>query len=357
VAVNMSARKIRVLIVEDSPTMQQMLVRILAKDPGIEVVGVAGDGREAIDLLPLQKPDLVTVDVNMPKMDGFEVTRRIMETQPVPVVIVSASWAPQEVATTFTALEAGALAVVSKPRGFGHPEHDQEARKLLETVKAMAEVKVVKRWSRARRVEPVSVAPPVKEAKVPAAGVQLVAIGASTGGPIALQTILAGLPKPFPVPILVVQHIAVGFLEGLMEWLGGTTGLQVCIAEHGQSVLPNHVYLAPDDIHMGVNKRSQVVLSRTDANDGLRPSVAHLFASVTDSFGDRAAGVLLTGMGRDGAAGLKRMHDAGALTIAQDQESSIVFGMPGEAVRLGATDYVLNPEKIAALLASVVRST
>jgi two-component system chemotaxis response regulator CheB len=352
----MSHAKIKVMIVEDSPTVQRLLAGILGGDPAIEVAAVAGGGEQAIALLaasrPADRPQVVTVDINMPGMNGFETTRRIMESHPLPVVIVSASWQPDEVATTFRALEAGALAVVGKPRGPGHPESEQDARKLLETVKAMSEVKVVKRWSRLRSSP--GPATPVAPA-TPGVDLRLVAIGASTGGPAVLQTILAALPKSFPVPIVIVQHIAAGFLQGMVDWLAQTTGLPVHVATQGEPLLPGHAYLAPDGVHLGVSAAGTAVLSAAEPDDGLRPSVAHLFASVAHAYGPAAAGVLLTGMGRDGAAELKRLRQRGALTIVQDRDSSVVFGMPGEAVQLGAAAHVLSPEKIAALLASAVR--
>ncbi|MBV8780811.1 MAG: chemotaxis-specific protein-glutamate methyltransferase CheB [Phycisphaerae bacterium] len=354
----MSDGKIKVLIVEDSAVMRQMLAHVLQADPQLQVIGAASDGAEALELLRQRTPDVITMDINMPRMDGFEVTRRIMETQPIPVVIVSASWKHDEVKTTFNAVEAGAVAVVGKPHGLGHPQHDEEARSLVQTVKAMSEVKLVRRWSRAPRSTPAATpaAPPPVPSSTNASEILLVAIGASTGGPLVLQTLLAGLPPRFPVPILIVQHIAVGFLEGMVDWLRQSTGRAVFIGTHGQIAEPGIVYLAPDRKHMGVASDRRIVLTPGDASDVLCPSVAHLFAATARAFGPAAAGVLLTGMGRDGAEELLTMRQQGALTIAQDEESSVVFGMPGEAVKLGAARYVLPPERIAALLATTITS-
>ena len=178
---------------------------------------------------------------------------------------------------------------------------------------------------------------------------RLIAIGASTGGPLVLQTILARLPRTLPVPVLIVQHIAAGFLQGMADWLRTTTGFPTQIAAAGQTPLPGHAYLAPDGFHMVVTGTGRIGLDAA-GDEILRPSVARLFASVAEVFGSRAAGVLLTGMGKDGADELGRMRSRGALTIAQSRQSSIVFGMPGEAVRIGAAAHVLNPEDIAALL-------
>jgi two-component system chemotaxis response regulator CheB len=185
-------------------------------------------------------------------------------------------------------------------------------------------------------------------------GIAAVGIGASTGGPLVLQTILTGLPKDFSVPLLIVQHIAQGFLPGLVDWLNQTTGVKVHIAAHGTAILPGHAYLAPDGLHMGLSGRGHIALSGAEAEGGLRPSVAHLFRSLTRCCGTDAVGVLLTGMGKDGAEELKRMKDIGAVTIAQDRASSVVHGMPGEAIALGAATFVLPAQQIASALVALV---
>lgn len=345
--------RIRVLIVEDSLAKREALAQILRSDPAVEVAGMAADGLEAMQLLSRVKADIVTVGVSTPRMCGFEMTRRIMESgRPVPVVLISASGEPDEAATTCRAIEAGAVAVICTPHGPGHVEREAGARKLLQTIKAMSEVKVVRRWMRpvASEIPP---APPERRPGVSRLKVRLIAIGASTGGPVMLQTILSKLPPECDAPILIVQHIAVGFLRGLSEWLATTTGFPVHVAVDDAVALPGHAYLAPDGLHMGIRSDGQIVLEQAEADEKLRPSVAHLFNSVAMTFGPNAAGVLLSGMGRDGADELKLMQQRGALTIAQDRSSCVVFGMPGEAIRLGAASYVLNPDKIATLLASV----
>ena len=181
----------------------------------------------------------------------------------------------------------------------------------------------------------------------------MVAIGTSTGGPPVLQPILAGLPKNFPIPVLIVQHIAAGFLPGLVDWLNQTTGFPTHIAAQGESLLAGHTYLAPDGYHMGLGGFGQIVLSKQQPENGLRPSVSYLFRSVAAVCGANAIGVLLTGMGRDGAEELKFLKELGAVTIAQDEESSVVHGMPGEAIKMGAASHVLAPDKIPALLAAL----
>lgn len=341
---------IKVLVVEDSLVVREFLVAILGSDPGIQVVGVARDGEEALDAVRRTRPDVVTMDIHMPRLNGLEATRRIMETDPTPIVIVSGSDNAQEVVTTFDAMEAGALAVLRRPSGPGHPEHDATARELVQTVKLMAEVKVVRRWPRRKSGEPV---PRAADMAQEPGKLRIVAIGASTGGPPVLQTILAALPKHFPAPVVIVQHMAAGFSRGFMEWLAQTSALPVQLATHGELLLPGHVYLAPDEVQMKVLRGERVALTTDEPENGLRPSVSYLFRSVAEVYGRDAIAGLLTGMGRDGAQELRLLKDKGAVTFAQDKQSSVVHGMPGEAIRLDAAMLVLPPEKIAPVLFSL----
>jgi two-component system chemotaxis response regulator CheB len=345
---------IKVLVVEDSPVVREFLVHILNSDPEIHAIGTAQNGQEAIEAVKNKKPDIITMDIHMPEMDGYEATRRIMETHPVPIVIVSGSTSVGEVATTFRAMEAGALAVIARPKGIGHPDYETTAKELIQIVKLMSEVKVVRRWPRSKKEAPLPTLQGEVGKSLPA--IQVVAIGASTGGPTALQTILSGLPRDLPVPVLIVQHISAGFVEGFAHWLGQSSGFPVHIASEGEYLLPGHAYIAPEGFHMMVKTHNRITLSRAEPNNGLRPSVSYLFNSVAQVFGQNAIGILLTGMGKDGAQELKLMKDKGATTIAQDEASSVVHGMPGEAIRVSAVTYVLPPERIAALLAGLVKA-
>ena len=343
-------RKITVLVVDDSGVSRDLLAHILLAEPGLEICGYACNGVEAFALVAEKNPDVVTMDIHMPGLDGFETTRQIMETQPRPIVIVSASFDAKDVAKMFRALEAGAVAAVEKPPGPSHPAHAVLARRFVETVKAMSEVRVVRRWPRARSEarRPVPAPPPPSLAKD--GPPRLIAIGASTGGPPALRLLLAGLPKPCPVPVLIVQHISAGFIHGLAEWLTTMTGMPVRLARHGELAEAGTALLAPDGCQMGIGADGRIRCVPEPAEHGLRPAVAFLFRAVARNYGARSAGVLLTGMGRDGAEELKMMRDAGAVTFAQDQESSIIHGMPGEAIRLGAATHIAAPERLAALL-------
>ena len=349
----MTNQKINVLVVDDSRVARALLVHLLESDPQIHVIGAVDDGQAALDFLKGNKPDVVLMDIHMPRLDGFEATRRIMETEPVPIIICTATTDPKEVATTFRLMEVGAVACVEKPVAREHPEFEQRVANLLQTIKLMSEVKVVRRWPRLRSTPPVPPAAFPVELKPAPARVTLVGVGASTGGPPALQTILSSLPKDFPGSILIVQHIARGFLPGLAEWLNQTTGLQVHVASHGTCPLPGHAYLAPDDFHMGVSASGRILLTREEPESGLRPAVSYLFRSLAEVCGPNALGVLLTGMGKDGAAELKLMKDRGATTIAQDRESSVVHGMPAEAIELGGATHVLPADKIADALVTL----
>jgi two-component system, chemotaxis family, protein-glutamate methylesterase/glutaminase len=340
--------KIKVLIVEDSSVVQMLLVHLLNSDPRIQVIGTATNGRDALQFLTQSSPDVILMDIDMPEMDGFEATRRIMETRPVPIIICSGSRGAPESRATHRLIEAGALACVQKPFRTEGNEFETTVAHLLQTIKLMAEVKVVRRWA-PREVPTVQATalPPSDRARTK---VDLIGIGASTGGPPVLQTILLGLPKDIPVPLLVVQHISPGFLGGLVDWLDQTTGFKVHAAAHGTETLPGHVYLAPDGCHMAIRAGRCIALNKQEPENNLRPSIAHLFRSLVDVCGASAAGVLLTGMGRDGADELKRMKDRGAVTIVQDRDTSVVHGMPGEAIALGAATYVLPADRIAPAL-------
>lgn len=343
---------IDVLVVDDSKVAQLLLSDILHADPLIRVIGTAADGQAALDFLKQRRPHVILMDIHMPRMDGFEATRRIMETQPVPIVACTATTKVDEAATAFRVMEAGALTCVEKPPGRHHPNFEELAANIRQTVKVMSEVKVVRRWARARLAPAGSAAR--REPVGPPGAIRIVGIGASTGGPQVVQQILAALPKGFPAPILIVQHIAHGFLPGLCDWLNQTTGFCVQIGAYGVAPLAGHVYLAPDDFHMGMSSNGRMVLTREDPESHLRPAVSYLFRSLADAYGASAIGVLLTGMGRDGASELKLMKERGAITIAQDAETSVVHGMPGEAIRLGGATHVLQSDRIADVLVSVV---
>lgn len=344
---------IKVLIVEDSPVVQELLVYTLSIDPVFNIVGIAANGEEAIELVNKTHPDVIAMDWQMPKLDGKQATRIIMETNPTPIVIVTGSIAAKDVAITFSLIEAGALAIVKKPPAINHPTYEKDARELISKLKLMAEVKVVKRTTYISKYnEPIK--PIISKSFEYKTDIKLIVIGASTGGPLVLQRIIAGLPTDFPVPILIVQHISEGFVEGFVNWLTNTTKFPLHIPVHGERPLPGHCYIAPDGYHMGVENGPRIVLSNHAPENGLRPSVSFLFRTAANIFESAAIGVILTGMGRDGAEELKLMRDKGAITFAQNKESSVVHGMPGEAIKLNAAAYILSPEEILTTFTSLV---
>jgi two-component system chemotaxis response regulator CheB len=370
-------KKIRVLVVEDSPTIRRYLVDVLAASPDFEVVGEAGDGQQATRLCESLRPDVVTMDIMLPVMSGVAATEYIMAWCPTPITIVSASVNRGEALQTYAALAAGAVDVIDKPSGSESRETWEAS--FLSRVRMVSRIKVIThprgRWNAAGRSpgtapghaaklpgspweqlprEPaVSVLPPT------AGPVRAIAIGASTGGPAAVSEILQALPADFPIPILLVIHVSDQFAFALAEWLNTQSKIPVRFAEDGQ-LLPSlgqpGVLIAPGGSHM-VLAGGKIRLVKGPERHSCRPSVDELFESVASQLAPGSVCVLLTGMGRDGAAGLLKAREAGCLTIAQDEATSVVFGMPGEAIRLRAADAILSLQQIAPALLSLVANS
>lgn len=354
---------IRVLVVEDSLTVRMRIVEVLAADPDLLVVGEASDGQQAIDLCERLRPDVITLDMMLPVMNGLAVTEHIMAFCPTPIVIVSSSMNRGELSRTYDALAAGAVEVLDKPSG-DEPD-DAWERRLVSLLKLVSRIKVVTH-PRARlglrrqtpgteRVEPSALAELVPAAPGPARaepGYRLVAIGTSTGGPNALVDVLGRLPSTFPLPILLVIHIGRPFAAGFVEWLAGQSPLAVSAAVDG-APLPRRgegrVVMAPPDVHLVV-RRGLLRLTSDPERHSCRPSVDVLFESIAQELGSSAIACLLTGMGRDGAEGLRAVQQAGGMTIAQNERSSVVFGMPREAIQLGAANRVLALDEIGVAL-------
>lgn len=347
---------IRVLIVDDMQTIRLQLRLILESDPEIRVTDAVGSGEEAVAFCRKSLPDIITMDINMPGMGGYEAIRQIMSDTPCPIVVITAIESQFLMDVSFKALALGALTVLPKLRGFSLD--DAEAKSLIQQIKMMAGVKVVRRSlggesppaTIAKRVAQPGVPPKDPVSSRPQKPAQLVAIGLSTGGPPALQAILSGLPPSFPLPIVVVQHISPGFMLGLAAWLSNATPFRCKVGELGETIKPGTVYLAPDNVHLTFKGNSNLWHDRSEPVDGHRPSATVLFESVAQNFGAQAIGLLLTGMGRDGAHGLKAMYEAGAYTIAQDEASSLIFSMPKAAIELNAVKEVLGLNQIATRL-------
>lgn len=357
--------KIGVLVVEDSLVTRRFLTDLIEGEPDMHVVGEASDGKEALYQLKDLKPDVISMDISMPAMDGLEATRHIMSEHPTPIVVVSATLQKQDVDLAFEALQAGALAAVEKPPGTAHQDFNEKRDEMITTLRLMARVKVVRRRpSKSIRqgqtaakpaVSPPSrpapsrskpITPPQTKQKRP----EVIAIGSSAGGPAALAQVLGGLPKNFTVPILIVQHLANDFLPGLARWLDQTSDLEVQLAHEGDKLRPGVVYLAPGHAHMTIDLNHRINMVRARGPHRHQPSATVLLESIARVYGEAAIGIVLTGMGDDGAAGLRAMYDAGAQTLAQDEQSCVVFGMPAAAIECGAARYIVPLSRMAAAI-------
>ncbi|HEY5277756.1 MAG TPA: chemotaxis-specific protein-glutamate methyltransferase CheB [Coriobacteriia bacterium] len=365
--------KTRVLVVEDSLTVRKRMLEVLAADPDIEIVGEADDGKRGIELCQHLRPDVVTLDMMLPVMSGLAATEFIMAYCPTPILIVSASTNRAELFKTYEALAAGALDVLDKP--LGNEPDDAWEQKLVSTVKLISRIKVITHprarlgpmGQRPGGPVPIGAAPrgtalaaPVTERQAlqQEGHLRAVAIGVSTGGPAALIEILRGLPHSFPLPILLVIHIGKLFAPAFAEWLDGQSPFRVAYAADGDPLPPVgglSVLMASPDSHL-VLRQGKLRLTQDPERYSCRPSVDVLFESLAQELGADCAACLLTGMGRDGAEGLLAIRRAGGRTIAQDEATSVVFGMPREAILLGAAEQVLSLEKIAPALGALARS-
>jgi len=354
----MNDKKIKVLIVEDSIVAQKLLKILVLSDERFLLVAVAENGKQAIEYVRKFSPDVISMDIQMPVMDGIEATRYIMQNNPVPIVIVSGFYHETEVDMAMKVLEAGAVTIIARPDGPSYPKSIQSAQKYLNTLRIMSQIKVVR-----RKKQNVTIPAPAKAfltntdltKPIQNQKYQVLAIGASAGGPPALSTILAGLPADFALPVLVVQHIDSIFAEGFASWLNSFSKLPVSLAVDKEKILPGHVYIPPGDFHLTVED-GKIQLYKDPTTKGLCPSVDVLFKSVCKNYGKNAIAVILSGMGKDGAAELKNLFDSGAFTIAQTENSCLVFGMPGEAVKLGAAFKVLSPENITSEIINLTKS-
>lgn len=373
---------IRVLVADDSRAFRAILRTILGRSPEIEVVGEAQDGHEAVSQVLALRPDVVTMDVRMPGKDGLQALEEIMRRRPTPVVVVSAEAGPEKQEVSFRALELGAVEVLAKPRADVRGRFEREAEEIRMAVRAVAGLKLVTRHKRNPRAAAAGAAaatatqvapPPDAERTVTGSWVlkresasgpplqplppnapRVLGIAASTGGPAALARIIHELPPGYPIPILVVQHIAEGFEGGLVHWLAGETPLAVKLAEDGEPLRGGTVYVAPSGSHLGA-AGNVVQLLKGEPVRGFRPSGTVLFRSLAHEFGRSAAGLILSGMGDDGAEGLKLLRDRGAWTGAQGPQSCVVYGMPRVAAEKGGVAVTLELEEIPGALVKLSR--
>jgi two-component system chemotaxis response regulator CheB len=341
-----------VLLVDDSLIALTILTRMLSTSPEIEVVGKARSGREALELIPRLQPAVICTDLHMPDMDGLELTKQVMARFPRPILVVSAAVQPEDTQNVFQLLEAGAIDILPKPRGGLTAAAPEVAQELVRKIKLISGVVALTRRQRTRPELGLRQNGPSSPPRP-----RIVAIGASTGGPQALRTILAQLPADFPAPILCVQHISDGFLGGLVDWLANSCSMSMKIAQVGEQPTAGTIYFPQEGAHLEIDAAGKLQCSHKAPIDGHRPSVTATFKSVADYCGDGAIGILLTGMGSDGAQGMQEIFAAGGITIAQNEETSVVFGMPKQAIVLGAVKYVLPLHKIPFLLPELLAPT
>ena len=342
-------KHVRVVIADDSLVAREMISQILSSDPAIEVVGQAKDGLEAVDMVARLRPDLVTMDIHMPKLGGLQAIERIMAYTPTPILVVSSSVHAVGVGGAFDALALGALEVIKKPEPSDWADLQRIGRDFIRKVKVLASVRVITHIRGRREQRETEVARTLGRSMHRG----IVAIGSSTGGPSALLSVLGRLPADLKVPVLVAQHIADGFVPGLATWLNAGCKITVALAEEGVRPRPGVAYLANTGSNMVVE--SGALAFQPPARGQLYvPSADTLFDSVAVAYRERSVGVLLTGMGADGAHGLLRLHEYGAATIVQDEDTCTVFGMPKAAIDLGAADAILPVNDIGAAIVAAV---
>jgi len=335
------ADKIQVLVVNDSTFMCMAIKAILEDDPQIEVIGLAKDGKEGVEKAFQLKPNVVVMDLEMPIMSGFEAIEKIMEENPLPIIVVSS----MDIPVIIKALGVGAMGFVAIKLGV-----EENAADLIEKVKIASRVRPLRRI----KIRPFVKTPQMKEKE--AAPYKIVAIGISTGGPQALQMLLSKLPGNLPCGILIVQYMSPGFVGGLAEWLNANSALDIRVAKAGDILGAGEVLLAPDDCHIRIDARKRVILSAATTESCFHvPSIDVMMESVAEAFGKEATGVIMTGMGHDGVKGIKDIKKAGGRTIAQDEKTSVVFGMNKEAIETGCVDRIVALEKIADEIIMTVR--
>lgn len=341
----------RVLIAEDSPTIRRHLAGIIESDARLAIAGLAADGEDAVRQAERLRPDVITMDIIMPGMDGVEATRRIMARVPTPIVVISSATNERESASGFRALQAGAVDIVEKPTGLDAASYERLRRRIIDTIHVASGVKVVRRWGLAGAAYFPTAAGPSRG--VPRA----IGICSSTGGPPALEIILRSLDPLIEAPLLIVQHMTEGFTPGFVDWLNNSSRVPVEVATDGCRLVQGRAWVAPDDRHIVITPDRTIRVTDTPPIGHHRPSGTALFTSLATTFGRGAIGVILTGMGRDGCDGLCTVRASGGRVIAQDETTSLIFGMPRAVIDAGVADEVLPVHAIAGRLVAMASRT
>ena len=342
---------IKVLLVEDSLIALELLQRLLRSSPEVEVVGAARNGQEALELIPKVNPKVICTDLHMSPIDGLELTKQVMEKFPCPILVISNSVQEDDTKNIFGLLKAGAVDIFPKPTSGDYTEYKQVKDRLIAKIKMLSQVTVKARSNQTESTSNIATTNPQASATLKA-----IAIGASTGGPQAIHKIITALPANFSVPIICAQHIGEGFLVGLISWLKDDSQLTIKVAQIGETPAPKTVYFAPERAHLEFDAQGKFIYSNFTASTGTCPSIDALFRSVARVYGSSSASILLTGMGTDGVAGIEAIKAAGGLTIAQDEQSCLVFGMSKLAISTGAVAQVLSLSEIAPLLVEKIGS-
>lgn len=364
---------IRVVLAEDSVTQREVLRRVIEEDGDIRVVAEGRNGREGLEKTLALRPDVVVTDVWMPEMNGLQMIRAILKEVGVPIIVVSATLQKNQIDLAFECLEAGAATAIEKPEGPTLIHLKEMGGELRRTIRAYSTMKILRRRLPAPgSVREAFVSPPrlsiapsvsgqidvnasVKRDILSRSGyddIHVIGIVASTGGPPVLTAILSALPADFSIPILIVQHISAGFEEGFVHWLSQKSTLPVSLVSNGTPIVPG-IFFGPNGRHLTVGRKGRISLESPEPQDLHVPSGNRLLTSLAEIYADRAAGIVLTGMGDDGAAGLKLMFEKGARTVAQDEASSLIWGMPGMAVKRGAAQMQMDPAQIAEWMGSL----
>ncbi len=354
----MEKNKIRVLIAEDSVLIQKVLKNMIENDDRFELVGVAANGKQAVELTQKLKPDVISMDVNMPELDGVGATKQIMDIQPTPIVIVSSYYNSSEIELAIRVLDAGAVTIMEKPNGPGHPKYDYTLRTYLNRLKSMSEIKVVRRKNKDSENKEVLVKTE-KNTKYTYSGnfrFSILVVGASAGGPESARQLFEKLASDFPLPIVFVQHIDSHFADGFAVWLNSYSNIPVVIAYDNQVPEAGKIYMPPGGKHIIIDDNNHLKLVNETVQNVAVPSVNKLFESAAKVYGSKTIAVILSGMGRDGAEMMKKLRNEGAYTYAQDEKTCLVYGMPKEAYNLGAVIKMLSPAEISADISALIRN-